>query len=331
MIFYMSTTAYAQYAEVEIGGVMYGLNQTTNTATVVNGNTWVGELEIPEQVTFGVRKYTVGIIEWLAFDGCKTLTKVRIPKTVTEIRHYIGIEDYKTAFIRCGSLERIEVDENNPSMCSVDGVLFSKDTTQLWCYPAGAKSESYSVSESVTWLAYGAFGGNSYLHSVELPNSVTYMSSGATFSSCKNLKSVRLSDNVKYIGWYTFAWCDNLKFLDIPESVNDFGSYVFYQTPFDTLVIRGTFPNGLSKNLFFGMNESAIIYVQSSEIEKFKKVYNGTVLPLEDYTPSAIAETRMPKPVPAQGYYDLQGRRLQGIPQRGMYIKDGKKKVVTDK
>ncbi len=41
MIFYMSTTAYAQYAEVEIGGVMYGLNQTTNTATVVNGNTWV--------------------------------------------------------------------------------------------------------------------------------------------------------------------------------------------------------------------------------------------------------------------------------------------------
>lgn len=39
------------------------------------------------------------------------------------------------AFYSCWALQNIEVDENNPNYCDVDGVLYNKDKTELLCYP----------------------------------------------------------------------------------------------------------------------------------------------------------------------------------------------------
>lgn len=39
------------------------------------------------------------------------------------------------SFYSCWNLERIEVDENNPYYCDVDGVLYTKDMKTLVCYP----------------------------------------------------------------------------------------------------------------------------------------------------------------------------------------------------
>lgn len=39
------------------------------------------------------------------------------------------------SFYSCWSLQRIEVDENNPYFCDVDGVLYTKDMKTLICYP----------------------------------------------------------------------------------------------------------------------------------------------------------------------------------------------------
>ena len=39
------------------------------------------------------------------------------------------------AFYSCWALENIEVDENNPNYCDVDGVLYNKDKTEILCYP----------------------------------------------------------------------------------------------------------------------------------------------------------------------------------------------------
>ena len=249
---------------------------------VANANSWEGELDIPEQVVYDDETYTVDRIEWLAFDFCKTLTKVRIPKTVVKIQHYAGYEACKNPFRNCTCLESIEVDEANPSMCSVNGVLFSKDKTQLYCYPAGAKRETYSVPDGVKWLCGNAFAFNSYLTSIYMPNSVTNMAFG-TFSNCKSLKSIRLSENIKHISAYTFEKCESLHFLDIPESVMSFAESVFRWSPIKTIVIRGTFPEGLRSDTFYFMDDEVIIYVQPSEVEKFKKVFTGTVLPLSDW------------------------------------------------
>ena len=249
---------------------------------VANSNSWEGELDIPEQVVYDDETYTVDRIEWLAFDFCKTLTKVRIPKTVVKIQHYAGYEACKNPFRNCTCLESIEVDEANPSMCSINGVLFSKDKTQLYCYPAGAKRETYFVPDGVKWLCGNAFAFNSYLTSIYMPNSVTNMAFG-TFSNCKSLKSIRLSENIKQISAYTFEKCESLHFLDFPESVMSFAESVFRWSPIKTIVIRGTFPEGLRSDTFYFMDDEVIIYVQPSEVEKFKKVFTGTVLPLSDW------------------------------------------------
>ncbi len=249
---------------------------------VANANSWEGELDIPEQVAYNDETYIVDKLEWLAFDLCKTLTKVRIPKTVVKIQHYDGNEECKNPFRNCTSLESIEVDETNPSMCSINGVLFSKDKTQLYCYPAGAKRGTYSVPDGVKWLCAEAFAFNSYLTSINMPNSVTNMAFG-TFSNCKSLKSIRLSENIKQISAYTFEKCESLHFLDFPESVMSFAESVFRWSPIKTIVIRGTFPEGLRSDTFYFMDDEVIIYVQPSEVEKFKKVFTGTVLPLSDW------------------------------------------------
>ena len=269
---------------VTIDGLLYKLSEATNTAMVANGNTWNGELVIPEEVNYEGKSYTVDRIEWLAFDFCKTLTKVRIPKTIVDIKHYADYEDCKNPFRGCTSLESIEVDEANPNMCSVDGVLFNKDTTWLFCYPAGLRSETYTVPDGVTTLGGDAFAYNPYLVSVQMPNSVTRMAFGI-FSNCKSLKSVQLSESIKYIAAYAFESCDNLRFLDIPESVTGFAESVFRWSPLETILIRGTFPSGLRKDTFDGLDkERTVIYCYPSEIDKFKTVFKGTVLPLGDWT-----------------------------------------------
>lgn len=52
---------------------------------------------------------------------------IRIGANVTDI-------DTK-AFYSCWALQNIEVDENNPNYCDVDGVLYNKDKTAVLCYP----------------------------------------------------------------------------------------------------------------------------------------------------------------------------------------------------
>ena len=71
-------------------------------------------------------------------------------KKVTNVREYafncdgvvevinIGPEVFTIdgkSFYSCWALQRIEVDENNPNYCDVDGVLYSKDMKTLICYP----------------------------------------------------------------------------------------------------------------------------------------------------------------------------------------------------
>ena len=308
---------------VIIDGLQYRVDSRKHTVTVDDENTWDGELIIPEQVTYKDETYTVNGIKVGAFPFCKTLTKVRIPKTVVEIWHYAQREDCKNPFFACTSLESIEVDEANPSMCSVDGVLFNKDMTRLFCYPAGARNETYIVPDGVTWLGGDAFAYNPYLRSVQMPNSVTYMSFGI-FANCKSLKSVRLSENITHIAASTFESCDNLSFLDIPESVKSFEESVFRWTPLNTIIIRGTFPDGLRYDTFYAMDvERTVIYCQPSEIDKFKKVFKGIVLPLNDYQ-TGIAAQKIETAQSPQ-CHDLQGRRLSYQPQKGIYIQNGKK------
>lgn len=336
---FLSTMAFAQEPDIpgsdhtpttSIDGLLYKLNDVALTAMVANGNSWKGELDIPERVTYEGKTYTVERIEWLAFMSCKTLTKVRIPKTVSKIVEYAGYDGCKNPFFGCTSLEKIEVDENNQWMSSLDGVLFNKDLSRLYCFPAGASQTEYAIPESVEWIGDDAFSYNRYLETVWMPDNVKYCC-GGTFKNCKSLSSIRLSESLHYIGAYTFDKCESLTFLDIPSNVSGFGESVFRWSPIKTLVIRGTFPDGFRYDTFYFMDDEVVIYVQQSEIEKLKseliklKSFTGTVLPLENY--HAGIENTVAECVGSPYAYDLHGRRLASPPAKGIYIQNGRKVV----
>ncbi len=74
-------------------------------------------------------------------DTTKPVTAVRqftlnCDDKITTIRIGANVEFVDTkAFYSCWALQNIEVDENNPNYCDVDGVLYNKDKTEILCYP----------------------------------------------------------------------------------------------------------------------------------------------------------------------------------------------------
>lgn len=352
-------TANAQ--EVTIDGLKYYLYADTHEAALNGNNSWVGELDIPSEVSYNGERYTVNAMSVFAFYECKELTKVRIPKTIDHIINYTLSDDdtssgaispdYKNAFMGCTSLETILVDEENPSMKSIGGILFSKDGTELYCYPAGIKAESYVVSEGVTWIGGDAFAYNNCLVSVELPETVSKLCNGVfryctklekvnlpqnltflegfMFWECSSLKSIEIPSGVKNIGDRAFWNCSSLKAIDLHENVTLIGGYAFYGCNLDDLVIRGILDSGCTDgSLFEGLNESARIYVLASELDRYKSKFNRIFLPLEDYISGILKPTHFSE-TSAPVTYDLNGRRLNAQPTKGIYIQNRKKHVVV--
>ena len=163
---------------VTIDGLNYYLY--SQSAVIDWGNTASGVLVIPSEVNYNGKKYIVKGMAAGAFTRCTELTKVIIPKTIDQIVNhgFNGMNgaispDYMNPFAGCTALESIVVDKDNPIMCSVDGVLFSKDQTRLYAYPAGAKRESYTIPETVTWIGANAFSYSQNLSTLIFRGTVT--------------------------------------------------------------------------------------------------------------------------------------------------------------
>jgi len=158
-------------------------------------------------------------IEWEAFEECTGITSVTIPASVTSI----AISNYYGAsgFAVCTSLTNIIVDTQNNEYSSVEGVLFSKDRTQLLLYPAG-KQGNYTIPTGVTSIENHAFAVCTGLTSVTIPTGVTAIK-GAAFIGCTGLTSVIISEGVTSIEWAAFAGCDSLISINIPSSVTSIG------------------------------------------------------------------------------------------------------------
>ena len=201
--------------EVTIDGLNYYLNSSFYRAPLIKSNNWEGELDIPSEVSFYGQTYTVTSIAQAAFFDNSKLTKVRIPKSIEYIiRGYYTTNPYEDVptglvspdhmnpFNGCTALESIVVDEDNPGLKSVDGVLFSQDGkgyfpyltnsyygTGLCCYPAGARRESYTIPDGVEWISSEAFGDNQYISTLTIPGSMKQIYYNV-FTGCSNLKNV---------------------------------------------------------------------------------------------------------------------------------------------
>ncbi len=82
----------------------------------------------------------------------------------------------------------------------------------------------------VTAIGYEAFGFNSTLTSIVIPNGVTVLEDSA-FCGCVNLKSVVFPEGLMSIGDGAFQVCFSLESVLIPESVTYIGGIAFRNCP----------------------------------------------------------------------------------------------------
>ncbi len=136
-------------------------------------------------------------------------------KKITEIREYafncdgiikvinIGKDVKKIdgkSFYSCWALERIEVDEDNPYYCDIDGVLYNKDKTVLINYPCNHDNylrEKYGYENE----PYRADAGEDYIRDIQtyvVPSTVKTL--GELCFSYVNLRNIYLPEGLETIG-----------------------------------------------------------------------------------------------------------------------------------
>ena len=162
-----------------------------------------GALIIPEKVTHENVEYTVKGIANQAFYMCDKITSITLPSTIESIgkKAFLGCHGIQTitlpkgvtklgalAFTSCASLEAINVDKENPSYSSIDGVLYNKDASILILCPSG-KSGEYIIPNSVHEITARAFYGCIKLSTMTIPSSVERIGNDG-FYACSKLRQI---------------------------------------------------------------------------------------------------------------------------------------------
>lgn len=149
---------------------------------------------------------------------------------------------------------QINIDPNHPTFASIDGAVYSKDLSTLYCCPAGYVGE-INIPSSVTALGEGAFLYTSRLTgTVDISTVTTMLDSipdldvslfsysgltkcilpalltdipSQTFSQCLNLQTVENVNNIQTIGSKAFDGCASLITQPWGNSLISIGTYAF--------------------------------------------------------------------------------------------------------
>ena len=132
---------------------------------------------------------------------------------------------WKDPLLGCNSLTAINVDSDNASFSSSDGVLYSKGKDVLIRCPCGF-SGPYLIPPGTAKIDLAAFNACILLDSVVIPSGVTSIGDYA-FQRCIRLKELKLSDSLASIGKCAFYYCQSLRTMTIPASVSRIGDRAF--------------------------------------------------------------------------------------------------------
>ena len=187
-----------------------------------------------------------------AFYGAENLKTVSIPSTA---------ESMDESFSSCVKLEAISVANGNANFCSVNGILFNKDRSELLVYPGGKAADSYRIPDTVTCIGGNAFSGCTRLKTISIPASVSGVgrwafggislkeilvdeqnaafcsTDGVLFDKGKTelirypagkvATSYQIPGSVTSVSDGAFTYCCHLKTIAIPKGITKFTDWVF--------------------------------------------------------------------------------------------------------
>ena len=130
-----------------------------------------GEITVPEGIMS---------ISSSTFRGCEKITAISLPASVGSI--------HSSAFGSCTGLESITVAEDNTKYCSVDGILYNKDKTELLCVPAGVTG-AITIPDGIPSIEIDTFSGCAKITAITIPTSVTFIDPWSLYD-CESLTDI---------------------------------------------------------------------------------------------------------------------------------------------
>jgi len=149
-----------------------------------------------------------------AFSGCTSLTSVTIGNGVNNISFGANSD----AFSGCDNLTTINIDADNNTYYSQDGVVYDKAKTTLIICPKGRRG-AFIMPNGFTVIGDYAFAYCSNLTGITIPNSVNSIG-GYAFFKCTKLTSVIIPDSVINIDGYAFNGCTELNYIKLPANAS---------------------------------------------------------------------------------------------------------------
>lgn len=154
------------------------------------------------------------------------------------------------------------------------------------------------------------------------------------FDSNAYLESFKMPAGVKELGFNAFMYT-KLKEIDLPETIEEFGRNTFNACFYlkDVYMRHKEAPYWISWCVFANKSSklyrtlhlypgSKAKYDAHQYTKNWIKYFDNVV---EDLEPTGIHSVTLDKETGNKAIYDLNGRRIQNVPSRGIYIQNGKK------
>ena len=194
------------------------------------------EITIPESIN----EYMGGV-----FAGCTSLKKLTILENFSDMTPYL---EYLGD---CPNCTEINIAETNEHFCSVDGVVYSKDKSELIKVPCGL-SGSYTVEDGVIRIGERAFANCEKLTEIILSDDVIEIGSGAFFNT--NISSISIPDSVTIIGDSAFSH-SKIEEIILPEGLEEIRPETFFMCSQLKTVSIPNFVTSIGREAFSGCNE----------------------------------------------------------------------------
>ena len=233
-----------------------------------------------------------------AFSGCKSLTSVNIPNSVTLIgngafNNCSGLTNVtigsgvttigNSAFYQCKKLTSVNIPN---SVTSIGNGAFNVCSGLTTC----------TIGSGVTSIGSNAFANCKRLNSIDIPNSVISIGNGAfyncsglttctigsgvtsiggsAFQGCKSLTSIDIPNSVTSIGYQAFDSCSGLTSIEIPNSVTSIEDWAFYGcSGLTSVTVNAPTPPTLGGNAFNNTNNCPI-YVPAASVDAYKSSWS---------------------------------------------------------
>ena len=193
---------------------------------------------------------------------------------------------------------------------------------------------SIPIEEAVLYTGDDVVGSMMFfdclnLKDIKLPANISAIGTEA-FSNCKALSSINVPEGVSILDEGVFYGCCALEAVCLPSTVTKLGKYMVEDcTSLKKFVCAAVTPPECSEQTFGNM-EGVTLYVPvgCSDTYRGSVGWNkfGSIVEMDTLLSIGSVNT-----VPTRctvTIHDLQGRQLHHAPAKGVYIQDGKKRVV---